>query len=53
VQVAKTLIVAREVNEILAKVLDLLFDFLPVERGVVVLLDESGRPVPTLARQRG
>jgi adenylate cyclase len=53
VQVAKTLIVAREVNEILGKVLDLLFDFLPVERGVVVLLDESGKPVPTLARQRG
>jgi adenylate cyclase len=53
VQVAKTLIVARQVNEILAKVLDLLFDFLPVERGVVVLLDADGRPVPTLARQRG
>src|SRR5204862_5927331 len=41
VQVAKTLIVAREVNEILGKVLDLLFDFLPVARGVVVLLDET------------
>src|SRR5207244_3797273 len=53
VQVAKTLIVAREVNEILGKVVDLLFDFLPVERAAVVLLDDDERPVPTLARQRG
>ncbi|HEV8268441.1 MAG TPA: adenylate/guanylate cyclase domain-containing protein [Thermoanaerobaculia bacterium] len=53
VQVAKTLIVAREVNEILGKVVDLLFDFLPVERAAVVLLDDNERPVPTLARQRG
>jgi adenylate cyclase len=53
VQVAKTLIVAREVGEILQKVVDLLFDLLPAERAAVVLLDEAGRPVPTLARQKG
>jgi adenylate cyclase len=53
VQVAKTLIVAREVNEILGKVLDLLFDYLPVERAVVVLVADDMRLVPTLARQRG
>ncbi len=53
VQVAKTLIVAREVNDILAKVVDLLFEYLPLERAVVVLLDANERPVPTLARQRG
>ena len=53
VQVAKTLIVAREVGEILQKVVDLLFDLLPAERAAVVLLDETGRPVPTLARQKG
>ncbi len=53
VQVAKTLIVAREVNEILAKVMDLLFEFLTVDRGVVVLLDRNDRPVPMMARQRG
>jgi adenylate cyclase len=53
VQVAKTLIVAREVNEILGKVVDLLFEFLPVERAVVVLIDANGRLVPSLARQRG
>lgn len=53
VQVAKTLIVAREVNEILGRVVDLLFDFLPVERAVVVLIDPDGRLVPSLARHRG
>lgn len=53
VQVAKTLIVAREVNEILGRVVDLLFDHLPLERAVVVLLDRNERPLPTLARQRG
>jgi adenylate cyclase len=53
VQVAKTLIVAREVNEILEKVMDLLFEYLPVDRSVVVLLDRNDRPVPMVARQRG
>ncbi len=53
VQVAKTLIVARESREILTRVLDLLFEFLPIERAAVVLLDEEGKLVPMLARQRG
>ncbi len=53
VQVAKALIDAREVNEMLSKVMDLVFEFLAVDRAVVVLLDDSNRPVPTMARQRG
>ena len=53
VLVARTLIEAREVGQILSKVVDLLFDFLPAERAVVVLLDEHGHPAPTLARRRG
>lgn len=53
VQVAKTLIVARAVNEILETVVDLLFGLLPAERAAVVLLDDKGRPVPMLARQKG
>ncbi|HUM00802.1 MAG TPA: adenylate/guanylate cyclase domain-containing protein [Thermoanaerobaculia bacterium] len=53
VQVAKTLIVAREVGEILETVVDLLFGLLPAERAAVVLLDDKGRPVPMLARQKG
>ena len=51
--VARTLIEAREVGQILSKVVDLLFDFLPAERAVVVLLEDDGRPTPTLARRRG
>ena len=42
-QVARTLIEAREVGQILSKVVDLLFDFLPAERAVVVLLEDDGR----------
>jgi adenylate cyclase len=53
VLVARTLIEAREVGEILSRVVDLLFDFLPAERAVVVLLEEDGRATPTLARRRG
>jgi adenylate cyclase len=53
VQVARTLIEAADVDQILSKVVDLLFDFLPAERAVVVLREDSGRLVATLARQRG
>ncbi|MBK9063326.1 MAG: GAF domain-containing protein [Acidobacteria bacterium] len=53
VLVARTLIEAREVGQILSKVVDLLFDFLPAERAVVVLREEDGRLTPTLARRRG
>ena len=51
VLVARTLIEAREVGQILSKVVDLLFDFLPAERAVVVLLEADGRPTPTLAKR--
>jgi len=53
VQVARTLIEAPDVDQILSKVVDLLFDFLPAERAVVVLREDTGRLVATLARQRG
>ena len=53
VQVARTLIEAPDVDQILSKVVDLLFDFLPAERAVVVLREDSGRLVATLARHRG
>src|SRR5450759_2357314 len=45
VQVARTLIEAPDVDQILSKVVDLLFDFLPAERAVVVLREDSGRLV--------
>jgi len=53
VQVAKTLILAREVQEILGRVVDLLFEHLPVDRAVVVLVGDDQKLVPMLARQRG
>ena len=53
VQVARTLIEAPDVDQILSKVVDLLFDFLPAERAVVVLREDGGRLVATLSRQRG
>jgi adenylate cyclase len=53
VQVARTLIEAPDVDQILSKVVDLLFGFLPAERAVVVLCESGGRLVPTLARQKG
>jgi len=53
VQVAKTLILAREVHEVLGRVVDLLFEHLPVDRAVVVLVGDDGGLVPMLARQRG
>lgn len=53
VQVAKTLILAREVQEILGRVVDLLFEHLPVDRAVVVLVGDDEKLVPMLARQRG
>ena len=53
VQVARTLIEAPDVDQILSKVVDLLFDFLPAERAVVVLREDGDRLVATLARQRG
>jgi adenylate cyclase len=52
VQVARALIDARGVGEIVGKVVDLIFEYLPVDRAVVVLLDDRGRPVPMMARQR-
>ncbi len=41
VQVAKTLISADEVETVLAKVMDLIFEYLPVDRGFL-LLEEGG-----------
>ena len=53
VQVAKTLIVASEVNEVITKVMDLTFEHLQVDRAALVLLDDEGHLIPMLARERG
>ena len=51
VQVAKTLISADDVNSVLDKVMDLIFDYLPVDRGFL-LLDEDGTPKLRISRMK-
>ena len=51
VQVAKTLISAEDVEAVLAKVMDLIFEYLPVDRGFL-LLEERGQLQLRLSRFR-
>ncbi len=50
VQVAKVLLQAEELNSVLATVMEIIFKYLPVERGLLILFDEAGNPVPKLAK---
>jgi adenylate cyclase len=50
VQVAKVLLESDELDSVLDTVMEILFKYLPVERGLIILLDEDGAPVPKLAR---
>lgn len=50
VQVAKVLLESDDLDAVLTKVMDLLFRYLQVERGLIILFDEKGNPVPKLAR---
>ncbi len=43
-QVAKTLLQVEDLEPVLEKVLDVVFDYLLVDRGFIVLFDESGAP---------
>ena len=51
-QVAKVLIQVEELNPVLEKVMDLVFDHLPVDRSFIVLFDEEGNPQLELNRFR-
>ena len=52
-QVARALISAESLDEILGKVMDLTFEHLPAERGFLMLYDEKeGRLLPKLIKQR-
>jgi adenylate cyclase len=51
VQVAKTLISADDVNSVLDKVMDLIFEYLPVDRGFL-LLEEGGTPKLRISRMK-
>src|SRR5436190_11614250 len=52
VQVAKTLLETEELNDVLNTVMDIIFKYLPVERGLIILFDEDGNPVPKLTKFR-
>jgi adenylate cyclase len=51
-QVAKTLLQAGELEPVLEKVMDVIFEFLIVDRGFIVLFDDSGEPRLELFRTR-
>jgi adenylate cyclase len=50
VQVAKSLLQTEELSDLLNTVMDMIFKYLPVERGLIILYDESGNPVPKLTK---
>ncbi|HXI11024.1 MAG TPA: adenylate/guanylate cyclase domain-containing protein [Thermoanaerobaculia bacterium] len=50
VQVAKVLLQSEELNSVLNTVMDIIFKYLPVERGLLILLDDDGNPVPKLTK---
>jgi len=41
-----------DLDKLLQKILDKAFELLPADRGVILLMDESGQPVPRVAKQR-
>jgi len=51
-QVAKVLIQVEELEPVLEKVMDLVFDHLLVDRGFIVLFDDEGNPQLELNRAR-
>ena len=53
VQVAKVLLESDDLNQVLRTVMDLIFKYLPVERGLLILFDEEGNPVPRLTKFSG
>lgn len=52
-ELAKTLIGATEVEEVLGGVLDVIFGQLPVQRAVILLRGEGGELVPRVVRKAG
>ena len=50
VQVAKALLESDDLNTLLNTVMEMIFKYLPVERGLILLFDEEGNPVPKLTK---
>src|SRR5436190_2162890 len=49
-QVARSLLQTEELQDLLNTVMDMIFKYLPVERGLIILFDEEGNPVPRLTK---
>jgi adenylate cyclase len=50
VQVAKAMLQSEDLNSLLETVMDMIFRYLPVERGLIILFDDAGNPVPKLTK---
>ena len=50
IQVARSLLQTEELSDLLNTVMDMIFKYLPVERGLIILFDEAGNPVPRLTK---
>jgi adenylate cyclase len=50
IQVARSLLQTEELSDLLNTVMDMIFKYLPVERGLIILFDEHGNPVPRLTK---
>src|SRR5215212_2692811 len=50
VHVARALMQTEDLNDLLNTVMDMIFKYLPVERGLIILFDEEGNPVPKLTK---
>ncbi|MBW3563118.1 MAG: GAF domain-containing protein [Acidobacteria bacterium] len=52
VQVARALMQSEDLNEILETVMEIIFKHLAVERGLLILFDAEGEPIPRLTKFR-
>jgi adenylate cyclase len=50
VQVARALLESDDLQSLLNTVMEMIFKYLPVERGLILLFDEDGNPVPKLTK---
>jgi adenylate cyclase len=50
IQVARSLLQTEELSDLLNTVMDMIFKYLPVERGLIILFDEQGNPIPRLTK---
>jgi adenylate cyclase len=50
VQVARALLESDDLQSLLNTVMEMIFKYLPVERGLILLFDDDGNPVPKLTK---